>query len=137
MAVQAVVAEVLFPAPATATPTASADGLDWKACITPSCRPAASWPSWRRHRCRRACRRGRRASRCRRQAGGKNWDGVDRREERPDVRHAAPVKEDSIRVDAVKLDALLEVAGESVQVTRLPCCSSVCCNSNSKARLPP
>ena len=27
----------------------------------------------------------------------------------------APVKEDSIRVDAVKLDALLEVAGESVQ----------------------
>ena len=28
---------------------------------------------------------------------------------------AAPVKEDSIRVDAVKLDALLEVAGESVQ----------------------
>ncbi len=28
---------------------------------------------------------------------------------------SAPVKEDSIRVDAVKLDALLEVAGESVQ----------------------
>ncbi|WP_317204175.1 chemotaxis protein CheA [Janthinobacterium sp.] len=47
--------------------------------------------------------------------GGKNWDGVDRREERPEVRTAAPVKEDSIRVDAVKLDALLEVAGESVQ----------------------
>ena len=45
----------------------------------------------------------------------KNWDGAERREERPDVRHAAPVKEDSIRVDAVKLDALLEVAGESVQ----------------------
>ena len=41
-------------------------------------------------------------------------DGVVR-EERPDMRHAAPVKEDSIRVDAVKLDALLEVAGESVQ----------------------
>ncbi|CAN7668557.1 chemotaxis protein CheA [Duganella sp. Dugasp56] len=34
------------------------------------------------------------------------------REERP---QAAPVKEESIRVDAVKLDALLEVAGESVQ----------------------
>jgi two-component system chemotaxis sensor kinase CheA len=29
--------------------------------------------------------------------------------------HNAPVKEESIRVDAVKLDALLEVAGESVQ----------------------
>ncbi|OBV36654.1 chemotaxis protein CheA [Janthinobacterium psychrotolerans] len=41
-------------------------------------------------------------------------DGVAR-EERADMRHAAPVKEDSIRVDAVKLDALLEVAGESVQ----------------------
>ncbi|MFM9434113.1 two-component system, chemotaxis family, sensor kinase CheA [Janthinobacterium sp. CG_23.3] len=48
-------------------------------------------------------------------AGGKNWDGVDLREERAEVRTAAPVKEDSIRVDAVKLDALLEVAGESVQ----------------------
>ncbi len=45
----------------------------------------------------------------------KAWDGAERREERPEVRHAAPVKEDSIRVDAVKLDALLEVAGESVQ----------------------
>jgi two-component system chemotaxis sensor kinase CheA len=36
----------------------------------------------------------------------------EKREERP---QAAPVKEESIRVDAVKLDALLEVAGESVQ----------------------
>ncbi|MES2932512.1 MAG: chemotaxis protein CheA [Pseudomonadota bacterium] len=36
--------------------------------------------------------------------------------ERPqESRVVAPVKEDSIRVDAVKLDALLEVAGESVQ----------------------
>ncbi len=45
----------------------------------------------------------------------KVWDGVDRREEKAEVRTAAPVKEDSIRVDAIKLDALLEVAGESVQ----------------------
>src|SRR5476649_1805160 len=37
---------------------------------------------------------------------------AERREERP---QAGPVKEESIRVDAVKLDALLEVAGESVQ----------------------
>jgi two-component system chemotaxis sensor kinase CheA len=36
-----------------------------------------------------------------------NWDGVDRR--------GTAAAEDSIRVDAVKLDALLEVAGESVQ----------------------
>ena len=45
------------------------------------------------------------------------WDGQERREERVQEFRAAsaPAKEDSIRVDAVKLDALLEVAGESVQ----------------------
>lgn len=43
------------------------------------------------------------------------WDGVDRRGNETAKQIAAPVKEDSIRVDAVKLDALLEVAGESVQ----------------------
>jgi two-component system chemotaxis sensor kinase CheA len=49
--------------------------------------------------------------------GSAGWDGVERREEKVEaIRVAsAPVKEDSIRVDAVKLDALLEVAGESVQ----------------------
>ncbi|MBY0238976.1 MAG: chemotaxis protein CheA [Burkholderiaceae bacterium] len=36
----------------------------------------------------------------------------ERGDEKP---HAAPAKEESIRIDAVKLDALLEVAGESVQ----------------------
>ena len=41
------------------------------------------------------------------------WDGIDRRGENKPA--AAIVKEESIRVDAVKLDALLEVAGESVQ----------------------
>jgi len=36
--------------------------------------------------------------------------------ERPDAKpSSAPAKEESIRIDAVKLDALLEVAGESVQ----------------------
>ena len=45
------------------------------------------------------------------------WDGTERREEKVQEFRAAsaPAKEDSIRVDAVKLDALLEVAGESVQ----------------------
>jgi two-component system chemotaxis sensor kinase CheA len=33
----------------------------------------------------------------------------------PDAKQNAPVKEESIRIDAVKLDVLLEVAGESVQ----------------------
>lgn len=41
--------------------------------------------------------------------------GLERRSEGGTKAIAAPVKEDSIRVDAVKLDALLEVAGESVQ----------------------
>jgi two-component system, chemotaxis family, sensor kinase CheA len=46
----------------------------------------------------------------------KKWDGIDRRgSAAAESKQAATVKEDSIRVDAVKLDALLEVAGESVQ----------------------
>lgn len=44
-------------------------------------------------------------------AAANNWDGAERRNTLSEAR--AP--EDSIRVDAVKLDALLEVAGESVQ----------------------
>jgi two-component system chemotaxis sensor kinase CheA len=49
--------------------------------------------------------------------GSVGWDGVERREDKVEAFRAAsaPVKEESIRVDAVKLDALLEVAGESVQ----------------------
>jgi len=39
-------------------------------------------------------------------------DAPEKRDERP---QSAPAKEESIRIDAVKLDALLEVAGESVQ----------------------
>jgi two-component system chemotaxis sensor kinase CheA len=45
-------------------------------------------------------------------AAASGWDGVDRRGGPAETKGAA---EDSIRVDAVKLDALLEVAGESVQ----------------------
>lgn len=49
-------------------------------------------------------------------AKASGWDGVDRRDEKvQEFRSAAPAKEESIRIDAVKLDALLEVAGESVQ----------------------
>jgi two-component system chemotaxis sensor kinase CheA len=42
------------------------------------------------------------------------WDGVDRRSDAK-AAASAPAKDESIRIDAVKLDALLEVAGESVQ----------------------
>jgi two-component system chemotaxis sensor kinase CheA len=42
------------------------------------------------------------------------WDGVERRTEAK-AASTGPAKDESIRIDAVKLDALLEVAGESVQ----------------------
>jgi two-component system chemotaxis sensor kinase CheA len=46
-------------------------------------------------------------------------------------------KEESIRIDAVKLDALLEVAGESVQAAnQAAVLLERCCSSSSKARLP-
>jgi two-component system chemotaxis sensor kinase CheA len=44
-----------------------------------------------------------------------NWDGSERRAADPKPANTAPAKDESIRIDAVKLDALLEVAGESVQ----------------------
>ncbi|MGK5078366.1 chemotaxis protein CheA [Janthinobacterium sp. HLX7-2] len=116
VAVVAQVAEVVVAAPAATPATVSTDGLDWEAmynAVVPegSQLAAAAAPA--------AATAGVAAAPAAASAAakpaGKNWDGVDRRDERPDVRHAAPVKEDSIRVDAVKLDALLEVAGESVQ----------------------
>ncbi|MGZ5201859.1 MAG: chemotaxis protein CheA [Telluria sp.] len=50
-------------------------------------------------------------------AAGKaaGWDGVERRGPPAAAAAAGNAKDESIRVDAVKLDALLEVAGESVQ----------------------
>lgn len=116
VAVQAVVAEVLVSAPAAATSTASADGLDWEGmynAVVPAGSQLAVVAAPAAAAAPAAVAAAPAAAAAK--PAGKNWDGVDRREERPDVRHATPVKEDSIRVDAVKLDALLEVAGESVQ----------------------
>ena len=48
-------------------------------------------------------------------AARSGWDGVERRNGEAKAAAAAPAKDESIRIDAVKLDALLEVAGESVQ----------------------
>ena len=47
-------------------------------------------------------------------AGKPGWDGVERRTDNKPA-STGPAKDESIRIDAVKLDALLEVAGESVQ----------------------
>ena len=118
----AVVAAPVAAAPvaavaAPAAVTVGADGLDWTALynavvpagsqlavVAPAASAAAPAPATAAVA----------AAPVAAKPAAKAVDGVVR-EERPDMRHAAPVKEDSIRVDAVKLDALLEVAGESVQ----------------------
>ncbi|MDO8072539.1 chemotaxis protein CheA [Janthinobacterium sp. SUN176] len=111
------VAEVLAAAPAAVAATASADGLDWEgmynAVVPEGSRVAAAPVS--AVAAAPAVVAAAPAAAAAAKPAAKAWDGAERREERPEVRHAAPVKEDSIRVDAVKLDALLEVAGESVQ----------------------
>jgi len=97
-----------------AAPAPSADGLDWHAmylAVVPAgtviaepandavAMPAASTPQV--------------DPAAAPAAKANSWDGVDRR---GSAEKSSPaVKEESIRVDAVKLDALLEVAGESVQ----------------------
>ncbi|MGF6117435.1 two-component system chemotaxis sensor kinase CheA [Janthinobacterium lividum] len=115
--VVAEVAEVAVAAPAAAVSTAGADGLDWEgmynAVVPEGSRVAAAPVS--AVAAAPAVVAAAPAAAAAAKPAAKAWDGAERREERPEVRHAAPVKEDSIRVDAVKLDALLEVAGESVQ----------------------
>jgi two-component system chemotaxis sensor kinase CheA len=111
------------PAPAPASAAApGADGLDWEAMYaavvplgtgTPAAAPAVAGsapaaPAVAAPAAAAAAADGGRAG----------WDGVERRTESKvqEARAAAaPAKDESIRIDAVKLDALLEVAGESVQ----------------------
>ena len=120
--VAVVVAEVVVAAPAAAavsTATASADGLDWEgmynAVVPAGSQIAAAAASAVAAAPAAVAAAPAAATAAAAKPAAKAWDGAERRDERPEVRHAAPVKEDSIRVDAVKLDALLEVAGESVQ----------------------
>lgn len=120
--VAVVVAEVVVAAPAAAAvsaATASADGLDWEgmynAVVPAGSQIAAAAASAVAAAPAAVAAAPAAATAAAAKPAAKAWDGAERRDERPEVRHAAPVKEDSIRVDAVKLDALLEVAGESVQ----------------------
>ena len=113
--VAVVVAEVVVAAPAVAVSSASADGLDWEGmynAVVPAGSQVAAAPASAVAAAPAVVAAAPAAAA---KPAAKAWDGAERRDERPEVRHAAPVKEDSIRVDAVKLDALLEVAGESVQ----------------------
>lgn len=106
-------APVVSAASTEAVTTLSADGLDWNAlyqAVVPaatalanalaSAAPTAMAPTA--------------AAPAKNPAAKNGWDGIDRRDENKPVATAS-IKEESIRVDAVKLDALLEVAGESVQ----------------------
>jgi two-component system chemotaxis sensor kinase CheA len=110
-------------APAKAAGVIGADGLDWETmylAVMPAgsvVAPAASARSEGVAAARAAAVEAAPASAAAAAATKAAWDGIDRREEKVQEFRAAsaPAKEDSIRVDAVKLDALLEVAGESVQ----------------------
>jgi two-component system chemotaxis sensor kinase CheA len=111
------------PAAATAAPTPaaapSADGLDWEGMYetvmpagsytrsaAPASAPAAPAPA------PAAVSSAEIAAVAAEVKAAPRREAGEKREERP---QAAPAKEESIRIDAVKLDALLEVAGESVQ----------------------
>jgi two-component system chemotaxis sensor kinase CheA len=107
-------------APAAVTPV-GADGLNWEAMFmavvppgtyTPANAPAAAAPVAAAPVAAAVP-----AAPVAAAAKPAGWDGQERRDEKVQEFRAAsaPAKEDSIRVDAVKLDALLEVAGESVQ----------------------
>ncbi|KFI06864.1 chemotaxis protein CheA [Massilia sp. BSC265] len=108
------------PAAAAAAPGPGDDGLDWvgmyNAVVPASAAIAAgSAPAAAAAAAPVAAAVPAEAAPAAKQGG---WDGVDRRQNDKvaDARAAAaPAKDESIRIDAVKLDALLEVAGESVQ----------------------
>ncbi|UTY58429.1 chemotaxis protein CheA [Massilia sp. erpn] len=105
------------PAAAPAA-TASADGLDWEGMYeavmppgsyTRSAAPAAAAPVAAEAAAAPAAAEALAPAVA---AAIAKREGPAREEAKP---HAPPAKEESIRIDAVKLDALLEVAGESVQ----------------------
>ena len=120
-------APVPKPAPAKLAPVGS-DGLDWEAMymavVPPGTRtPAAAAPAPVAVAVEQAAAPVVAASPAAaapetaavdHDAGRPGWNGVERRN---DTKPAAvtAAKDESIRIDAVKLDALLEVAGESVQ----------------------
>ena len=120
------VAAAPVAAPAAAAPAAGEDGLDWTGmynAVVPAANaiaagapaaaaPVAAAPAATAETAPATAVAAPAAAAS--AAGAKNWDGVERRNDAKPAA-AAPAKDESIRIDAVKLDALLEVAGESVQ----------------------
>jgi len=118
--VAAAPAPVAAPAPAAAAP--GADGLDWEAMFmavvppgtyTPAQAPAAA-PAAVVEAVAAPVQAAQADAAAPAASGKPGWDGVERRNDNKPA-STGPAKDESIRIDAVKLDALLEVAGESVQ----------------------
>jgi len=119
-----VAAPVAAPAALAAAPASAigADGLDWEAMFmavvppgtyTPAAAPAAAASAAAPAADAAPAPVVAAAPAADHAPGKPGWDGVERRGEAKPA--AANAKDESIRIDAVKLDALLEVAGESVQ----------------------
>jgi two-component system chemotaxis sensor kinase CheA len=101
------------PAHAAASPVGE-DGLDWEAmyaAVVPPGTVIAAAPAAATATAPATAPAAAEAA----QPGRPGWDGVERRTDTKAQAPSAPAKDESIRIDAVKLDALLEVAGESVQ----------------------
>jgi two-component system chemotaxis sensor kinase CheA len=120
------------PAPVAAPAAAGADGLDWEAMFMAVVPPGTYTPAQTAAAAPAAASEAAAApvqaapgvatpgiatpaeAAAPAASGKPGWDGVERRTENKPAA-AGPAKDESIRIDAVKLDALLEVAGESVQ----------------------
>ena len=111
-------------------------------CTTPWCRPAPPSPAAERRSPPQPLRRPlprRPQAAAPAKPGRLGWRRTPRRSKVADARAAAaPAKDESIRIDAVKLDALLEVAGESVQAANQAAVllEKPARSSSSKARPP-
>jgi two-component system, chemotaxis family, sensor kinase CheA len=124
----AAAAPVAAPAPVAAAPAApvSADGIDWEGMYMAVVPPGTYTPAAAGAPVQDAVATAAPAAAVvapaaavaaapADQAPAKpGWDGSERRGDAKPAQ-AAAAKDESIRIDAVKLDALLEVAGESVQ----------------------
>ena len=125
--VAAAPAPVPAAAPAPVAAAASADGLDWEAMYMAVVPPGTHTPAAAAATAATAAAQEATSAAAVPAAAApaaaapdaaqakSGWDGVERRTENKPAQAAAAKADESIRIDAVKLDALLEVAGESVQ----------------------
>lgn len=121
--VAAAPAPVPAAAPAPVAAAASADGLDWEAMYMAVVPPGTHTPAAAATAAAQEATSAAAVPAAAAPAAAapdaaqakSGWDGVERRTENKPAQAAAAKADESIRIDAVKLDALLEVAGESVQ----------------------